>query len=174
MNRFTLLFLVLFVWGCSPKASLQEYFVSKAEDANFLIVNIPASALGITQDSLNQSEREVLKSFHKLNILAYKADSSKPEFMEQELHSIRAIIDIPPYEELMAVKDKRLSGKVIVVGKDTELEEVVFFGQSPEAGFLLVRVLGDQMTTKKVAQLTRLIQEEDIDPTMFSGLQSFF
>ena len=74
----------------------------------------------------------------------------------------------------MAVKDKRLSGKVIVVGKDTELEEVVFFGQSPEAGFLLVRVLGDQMTTKKVAQLTRLIQEEDIDPTMFSGLQSFF
>lgn len=174
MNRLAPLFFALFLLGCSPKVSLQEYFVSKAEDGNFLIVNIPASALGIAQENLSESDMEVLESFHKLNILAYKADPNKPEFMEQEIHAIRSIINIPPYEELMAVKDRRLSGKVIVVGKDTDLEEVVFFGQSPQAGFVLARVLGDQMTTQKVAQLTSLIQEENVDPEVFAGLQKFF
>ena len=175
MNKLPMLLLVtLFIGGCSSKISLQEYFVSKAEDGNFLIVNIPASALGIAHDSLSKSDQEVLESFHKLNILAYKANPEKPELMEQELHTIRSIINIPPYEELMAVKDKRLSGKIIVVGKDTDLEEVVFFGQSPQAGFVLARVLGDQMSTKKVAQLTALMQEENVDPKVFAGLQKFF
>jgi ribosomal protein S8E len=139
-----------------------------------LIVNIPASALGIAKENLSESDVEVLESFHKLNILAYKADPNNPEFMEQELLTIRSIINIPPYEELMAVKDRRLSGKVIVVGKDTDLEEVVFFGHSPQAGFVLARVLGNQMTAQKVAQFTSLIQEENVDPEVFAGLQNFF
>lgn len=174
INRIPLLFLLLLFLGCSSNISLQEYFVSKSEDGNFLIVNIPASTLGIAQDSLSETDLEVLSSFHKLNILAYKADPANPEFMEQELTTIRSIVSAPPYEELMTVNDSRFSGKIIVVGEDVHLEEVVFFGQSPKAGFVLARVLGNEMTTKKVAKLAMLIQEENIDTEVFAGLQSFF
>lgn len=174
MNRLAPLFLVFLIWGCSPKASLQEYFVSKAEDGNFLIVNIPTSTLGIPQDSLSVSDQAALSSFHKLNILVYKADLNNPDFMEQELNTIRSIIDAKPYEELMVLNDKRLSGKVIVVGQDNDLKEVVFFGQSPNLGFVLARVLGDQMTTKKVVQVASLVQEENVDSSIFTNLQSYF
>jgi hypothetical protein len=174
MNRISQFFLVLLFLGCSSEISLQEYFVSKSEDGRFLLVNIPTSALGIAQQSLTQSDQEVLSSFHKLNILAYKVDPENPEFMDNELTTIRSIIDAGPFEELMTINDSRFSGKVIVVGEDIHLEEVVFFGQSPKAGFVLVRVLGNQMTSEKVAKMTKLIQKENIDAEAFAGLRSFF
>jgi hypothetical protein len=174
MNKIPLLFLVLLFFGCSSEITLQEYFVSKAEDGNFLVVNIPTSALGVVQENLTESDQEVLSSFHKLNVLAYKVDSENPEFMKNELATIRSIVSAVPYEELMTVNDSRFSGKVIVVGEDVHLEEVVFLGQSPKFGFVLARVLGSQMTTEKVAKLTKLIQEENIDAEAFTGLRSFF
>lgn len=174
MNKLAPVLLLLLLWSCSSGVSLQEYFVSKAEDENFLIVNIPASALGIVQDSLSESDKAVLSSFQKLNILAYKADPNNPELMKEELNTVRSVISIPKYEELMVVNDKRLSGRIVVSGEDTALEEVVFFGQSSQHGFVIARVLGNRMTSKKVARLASLVQEENVDPTVFANLVSFF
>ena len=72
MNNFWFYILALALVGCSTTPSIQEYYVSKTEDPNFLVIDIPTSILGIDNSTLSAEEQDALNSFQKVNVLLFR------------------------------------------------------------------------------------------------------
>ena len=79
MNKLWFYIVALALVGCSTTPSIQEYYVSKSEDPNFLVVDIPTSILGIDNNSLSQEEEEALSSFQNLNVLLFRKTATNAD-----------------------------------------------------------------------------------------------
>jgi len=96
MNKLWFYIVALALVGCSTTPSIQEYYVSKSEDPNFLVVDIPTSILGIDNNSLSQEEEEALSSFQKLNVLLFRKTATNADKLPEELSVVRSISTIKP------------------------------------------------------------------------------
>lgn len=151
---YAALFLFL---GCTTTPSIQQYYVSKSEDPNFLVLDIPTSILGIDSNSLTQEEQEALSSFQKLNVLIFRKTATNAEKLPNELATIRTIIDGKNFDPLLVMNDRRYNGKLVLDGTVDHPDEIVFFGSADE-GFLLARLIGRNMQVEKAMLLANVIQ----------------
>ena len=159
MNKFWVLLVVAIVFGCSSTPSIQEYYVSKTEDPSFLVLDIPTSILGITTSSLTEEEQDALNSFQKFNVLLFRKTTSNAEQLPQELSTVRSIIDSNSFDPLLVMSDRQYSGKLVLEGNLENPDEIVFFGSS-EGGFVLARLIGNEMQVEKAMLLANMIQRE--------------
>ena len=116
-NKLWFYIVALALVGCSTTPSIQEYYVSKSEDPNFLVIDIPTSILGIDNNSLSQEEEEALSSFQKLNVLLFrKTVANEDEMIPTEFdHTIYEVEgDI---QDLATVKNSELLDKKVVKRK---------------------------------------------------------
>lgn len=159
MNKTLVPLIAFLVVSCSSGPSIQEYFVSKSEDASFLIIDIPTSIFGIDKSTLTVEEQELFTSFKKLNLLIFKKTDSNAALMDRELTAVRSIIDGKNFESLMVFSDKSYSGKLVMQGDEERPNEIVLFASSDE-GFLVTRLLGKKMQVDKALLLADIIQRE--------------
>ena len=95
-------------------------------------------------------------------MLAYSLkDGSEDEFTS-ELAKIKTILKAEVYNDLMRVGNTS-DGKVQVlyIGDDSEIDELIIFGVSPEYGFAIVRVLGNDMELSKIMKLRNVVDQFD-------------
>lgn len=147
---------LLFV-GCSATTSIQEYYVSKSEDPNFLVIDIPTSILGIDNNVLSQEEQDALNSFKKLNVLLFRKTPANADLLPSELSTVSSIINSKAFEPLMVLSDRKYSGKIVFEGSVENPDEIVFFG-SADQGFLLARFIGRDMQMEKAMLLANVIK----------------
>ncbi|MDB4094360.1 DUF4252 domain-containing protein [Flavobacteriaceae bacterium] len=148
--------------ACTPKLSLQSYFVDHQETAGFMAVDIPMSFLNPDQIELTDDQNQAVESIDKLNMLAYSLkDGSEDEFTS-ELAKIKTILKAEVYNDLIRAGNTS-DGKVQVlyIGDDSEIDELIVFGVSPEYGFAIVRVLGDDMELSKIMKLRNVVDQFD-------------
>ena len=93
MKKLLIFAVVVAFVGCSKTQSIQEYYVAKSEDPNFLVIDIPTSILGINNEVLNEEEQAALDSFQKLNVLMFRKTAANADQFPEELKAIRQIID---------------------------------------------------------------------------------
>ena len=87
--------------SCNDEPSLQKYFVENTENKNFIALDLSPSMLNVDSSKLSTDENEALKSFEKVNILAFKLnDSNKAEF-EIERTKLNKILKEEKYQQLM-------------------------------------------------------------------------
>ncbi len=173
MKYLQILCLIILTSACNSNLSLQQYFVEKSEDSDFLIVDLPASVLGLSDNGeLSEEDKEALASFKKLNILAFRNYESNTEQLNEELKTIRAILT--SYDELITFRDPQFSGTILVRGQDNNLDEVVVHGMMSEKGFVIARILGDNMRVDRVASLARVLQNADLNTNALNSLQELF
>lgn len=157
MNKCWFYLVALALVGCSNKPSIQEYYVSKSEDPNVLVIDIPTAVLGIDNKSLSQEEKEALSSFQKLNVLLFRKTATNAEQLPTELAVVRSIIDNKSFEPLLVLSDRQYSAKLVLEGTVDDPDEIVFFGSADE-GFVLVRLIGRDMQVEKAMLLANAIQ----------------
>ena len=78
--------------NCESKPSLQKYFVENTESADFMAVDLVSSIINTEKVSLSNSDKEALKSFEKMNILAFRADSTDIAEYDKEIKEVKAIL----------------------------------------------------------------------------------
>lgn len=148
--------------GCSNTQSIQEYYVAKSEDPNFLVIDIPTSFLGINNEILNQEEQAALESFQKLNVLMFsKIDANAAQFSE-ELEAVHQVIDGEQFDPLMALSDCQFYGKLLVEGNIERPNGIVFFGAAADQGFLLARLIGSKMQVEKAVLIAKALEREGV------------
>ncbi len=157
MNKFWFYILALALVGCSTTPSIQKYYVSKSEDPNFLVIDIPTSILGVDSNTLTTEEKEALSSFQKINVLLFRKTSANADLLPQELMTVRSIIESKTFEPLLVMSDRQYSGKLVLQGSVEKPNEIVFFG-SAEQGFVLARLVGRDMQVEKAMLLANVIQ----------------
>lgn len=158
MNKSWFYLILLVLVGCGSTPSLQEYYVSKSEDPNFLVIDIPTSILGIDKNNLTDEEIEALNSFHKINILMFRRTETNAKQFPQELAAVRSIIDATNFDPLLVMSDRQYSGKLLLQGTIEKPNEIVFFGSAADEGFLLARLIGRNMEVEKAVLLGNIIK----------------
>lgn len=162
---------VLFVSSCETKPTLQKYYVKNTESADFVSVDLAPSVINTQNLKLTSSEKEALASFDKMNILAYKTDSTQTEKFDQEIKEVKALLKDDSYQQLMKVGSGSDGAAVYFVGDEAHINEFVVLASKKENGFAVVRVLGNDMNPTHVLNMLQLLKKSDMKLEQLKPLQ---
>lgn len=166
-----LLLFSLFLISCNSEPTLQKYFVENTENKNFIALDVSPSILNVDKTKLSVAQNDALKSFDKMNVLAFKLnDKNKAEF-KTERAKVDLILKDKKYQQLMKFGSGKEGASVSFVGTDEHIEEFVFFANKKENGFAVVRILGKDMNPTSVMTMMSVLQQSNIDLEQLKPLQ---
>lgn len=170
-----LLFLVsgifLFI-SCEDKPSLQKYFVKNTESYEFIALDLPPSLIKTDKFVLSESEQEALKSFDKMNILAFKSDTTNAIAYDKEISEVKTILKDSSYQQLMKVGSGSDGASVYFVGADEDhITEFVILAGKKANGFAVIRILGANMNPTHVFNMMGILQKSEVNLEQLKPLQ---
>jgi hypothetical protein len=166
-----LLLFSLFLISCNSEPTLQKYFVENTENKNFIALDVSPNILNVDKTKLSVAQNDALKSFDKMNVLAFKLnDKNKAEF-EMERAKVDLILKDKKYQQLMKFGSGKEGASVSFVGTDEHIEEFVFYANKKENGFAVVRILGKDMNPTSVMTMMSVLQQSNIDLEQLKPLQ---
>lgn len=165
------LLVLLTLISCNSTPSLQKYFVENTDNKNFIALDISPTILNIEKTKLSAEQNEALKSFDKMNILAFKGTPKNQAEFETERTKLKGILKDPKYQELMKFGSGKDGASISYVGADDNIEEFVVFANRKESGFVVVRVLGKNMNPNNIMTLMSVLRESKIDMEQLKPLQ---
>lgn len=169
-NFLALLSLVLL--SCNSEPSLQKYFVENTDNSNFIALDVSPSILNIDKTKLSLTQNDAMKSFEKMNILAFKlTDKNKTEF-ELERAKVTSILKNEKYQQLMKFGSGKEGASVSFVGDDEHIDEFVLYANKKENGFAVVRVLGKDMNPTSIVTMVTALQHSNIDLEQLQPLKN--
>lgn len=170
-----LLFLVsvvMLLCSCEDKPSLQKYFVENTESSKFIAVDLAPSIIKTDKMALSETEIAALKSFEKMNILAFRTDSANSVGYEEEIKEVKTILKDESYQQLMKAGSGNDGAAIYFVGEDDEhIEEFVVLVGKKENGFAVVRVLGKDMNPTHIMNMLSLLQKSQVNLDQLKPLQ---
>ena len=173
--KYSLLIAVTFLFlSCSSTQSLQEYYVDNAENPNFISFDLPASLLNLEKADLTAEQKKAYTTLKKLNVLAFKKTMENVAEFTSEKAKVKAILKNEKYEELMKLNTPYGKGSIQFLGEDDAIDEVIIYGDNQDKGFMLVRVLGDDMNPANLMQLMQALEKANVDGKQLEGLMGFF
>lgn len=172
INVFTSALLVLVTLiSCNSEPSLQKYFVENTDNKDFIALDLSPSILNLEKAKLSAQQNEALKSFDKMNILAFKANDKNQAQFETERAKVKAILKDPKYQQLMSFGSGKDGASVSYVGADDNIKEFIIFANRKENGFAVVRVLGENMNPNNIMTIMSVLKESKIDMEQLKPLQ---
>jgi hypothetical protein len=168
---FQVLILSFLFSSCNDEPSLQKYFVENTENKNFVALDLSPNMLNIDSSKLSSEENAALKSFEKVNILAFKLnDSNKSEF-ESERIKVGEILKEEKYQQLMKFGSGKDGASISFIGDTEHIDEFVFYANNKENGFAVVRVLGKDMNPTGIFTLMSVLKNANVDLEQLKPLQ---
>ena len=148
--------------------------MDNSENPNFLALDVPANILKLDEASMDETQRNALKSLRKLNILVFQRTAENENEYTQETAKVKAILKNSDFKDLMKLNTQYAKGVIKYSGDGDAIDEVVIYGDSQEKGFGLIRVLGDDMNPAHFMQLMQAVQKADVDGEGFKELMDLF
>lgn len=175
MKQFIIGLTIILVSGfllesCNKEQSLQQYYVEKHENSNFMLIDIPASIISLKED-VSPETLKTYQSLKKLNVLAFKINNQNKAEFEIEKEKVNHILKNKKFNELIRVKHNNANVIVKYLGDDEAIDEVVVFASDNEKGFALARVIGNDMQPDKIIKLINNIDSIDENNPLFSQIE---
>lgn len=173
MKKFLLLVSsVILLCSCEDKPSLQKYFVKNTESPKFIALDLASNIIKTDKVALSETEQAALESFEKMNILAFRADSTNTAEYDKEIKEVKTILKDESYQQLMKAGSGNDGAAIYFVGNDDEhIEEFVVLAGKKENGFAVVRVLGNDMNPTHIMNMLSLLQKSQVDMEQLKPLQ---
>jgi hypothetical protein len=169
---FFLIAIVSFlISSCNNEPSLQKYFVEKTDNKNFVVLDLSPKMLNIDSLKLTSEENAALKSFEKVNILAFKLDKSNKSEFETEKVKVGEILKEEKYQQLMKFGSGKNGASVSFIGDTEHIDEFVFYANNKENGFAVVRVLGKNMNPTGIFTLMSVLKNANVNLEQLKPLQ---
>ncbi|PCI31550.1 MAG: hypothetical protein COB60_11215 [Flavobacteriaceae bacterium] len=163
-RRYTIygLFLitVLSFISCDNQQSLQRYYIDSKENDSYISLDIPSSILQLKEGDTTEEIKDILKTIRKINFLGFQlTEETKAEFLTEKA-KVKGILKQTSYQELMRLNSGSAELMVKFLGAEDAIDEVVVYGSDKEKGFIVMRILGDEMNP---AQIFKMLQNINID-----------
>ena len=158
--------------SCNSEPTLQKYFVNKAEDKNFMALDIAPSFIKTDKLQLTAEEQTALKSLKNVNIIAFKANDKNSGAYEKELEDVKKILKDDSYEELIKFNRGTMGASINTKGEGQNIEELILFANDKANGFGVVRVTGENMTPNNVMTIVGLLQKANLDMEQLKPLKA--
>ncbi len=170
ISIYAVLALLLLV-GCNSEPSLQKYFVENSENKDFIAVDVSPSILNVDASKLTADQAKALRSFDKMNILAFKRNDKNQAQFEAERSKVNTILKDKKYQQLMKFGSGKDGASVSYVGDDEHINEFVVYANKKENGFAVVRVLGKDMNPTSIMNMISILKESNLDLEQLKPLQ---
>ena len=157
--------------SCNNEPTLQKYFVENTENKNFIALDLSPSILNIDATKLTAEQNAALKSFDKMNILAFKLDDKNKAQFEAERAKVNEILKDEKYQQLMKFGSGKEGASVSFVGSNENIDEFVLFANKKENGFTVIRILGKDMNPTGIMTMMSVLQKANIDLEQLKPLQ---
>ncbi|MUU78268.1 DUF4252 domain-containing protein [Winogradskyella endarachnes] len=169
------LFLITVFTSCNQEPTLQTYYVDNELKPGFVSADIPLSMLNVEHIEMTADQKEAYDSVDKLNVLTYMKEDTDATDYKLELEKVKTILKNPDYEELMRGGNST-DGKFVVkfLGEVDRIDELIIFGNATDKGFLIARILGDDMSAAKLMSLRSVLEKADIDESQLGTITDFF
>jgi len=174
-KSMVLLLLVAAFTSCNQGPTLQTYYVDNELKPGFASFDVPTSFLNIENVEMTDDQREAYKSVDKLNVLTYIEENTDAAEYMTELEKVKIILNDPKYEELMR-GGNATDGKFVVkfLGDVESIDELIIFGNATNKGFMIARILGDNMNAGKLMSLSSVLENAKLEDANLNGLTDFF
>ncbi|WP_092466989.1 DUF4252 domain-containing protein [Winogradskyella thalassocola] len=174
-KSIVMLLLISAFTSCNQGPTLQTYYVDNELKPGFASFDVPTSFVNVEKVDLTEEQKEAYNSVDKLNVLTFMKDDTDAEDYKLELEKVNTILKDPKYEELMR-GGNAADGKFVVkfLGDIENIDEVIIFGNAKNKGFIIARILGDDMNAGKLMSLGSVLEKADFDENQLNGLKDFF
>ncbi|WP_289063575.1 DUF4252 domain-containing protein [uncultured Zobellia sp.] len=176
MKRINMIVAVLLLGvlgACNSTPSLQQYYVTNSENPNFLTLDLPAGLLNIKEAELSPEQKESLGSLKKLNVLAFKKTEANKADFQKEKAIVKSILNAEGFTELMKMNTDFGKATIKYLGDEDAIDEVVIYGDNDDKGFLVVRVLGNNMNPAKMIQFVQALEKSELKESELSNFVDF-
>ena len=171
-NLLILVSSVMFLFSCEEKPTLQKYFDKNTESPKFISVDLSPNVIKTDKVALSEVERAALDSFEKMNVIAYRTDTTDITEYDKEIKEVKAILKDESYQQLLKAGSGNDGAAIYFVGNDDEhIDEFVVLAGKKENGFAVVRVLGNDMNSTHIINMLGLLQKSNLDLDQFKPLQ---
>ncbi|EPR73579.1 hypothetical protein ADIWIN_1609 [Winogradskyella psychrotolerans RS-3] len=170
-----MLLLVTVFTSCNQGPTLQTYYVDNELEPGFASFDVPTSFVNVEKVDLTEEQKEAYDSVDKLNVLTFMKEDTEAANYKLELEKVNTILKDPKYEELMR-GGNAVDGKFVVkfLGDIDNIDELIIFGHAKNKGFIIARVLGDDMNASKLMSLGSVLEKANFDEEQLKGLTDFF
>jgi len=164
--------LVSLLFSCNNELSLQQFIIEQQEKQDIISFDLSSSLLTATENLQSDEDIKTLKSLRKINLLAYQIKDSNGNRYKDEIQHVKKIFKNDNYSELIRYGKGTQGAKVYLVGGGDKIDEIVVFANDQDLGWLLVRILGDDMKPEKIMQLMQKIDFDngDFDLSKFKDI----
>lgn len=173
-NIIVAIVVIIGLASCSNEQSLQEYYVDNQGNNDFILIDVPTNLIGDNMSLLSEDQQKVFKTVRKVNLMAYQTKDGDTAKMQLERDKVKTILSTDDYEELMKAKSDMGSMRLYFKGEETAIDEVIFFGADDNKGFMLARLLGNDMNVGDMIRLAQSLEKTDIDVSQFSSMMEIF
>lgn len=169
------LFLVAAFTSCNQGPTLQTYYVDNELKPGFASFDVPTSFVNVENINMTEEQKEAYNSVDKLNVLTFMKADTDAEDYKLELEKVKTILKDPKYEELIRGGNST-DGKFVVkfLGDIENIDELIIFGSANNKGFMIARILGDDMNASKLMSLSSVLENVKFEDTDLNGLTDFF
>ncbi|WP_115838937.1 DUF4252 domain-containing protein [Winogradskyella sediminis] len=174
-KSIVMLLLVTAFTSCNQGPTLQTYYVDNELKPGFASFDVPTSFINVEKVDLTEEQEEAYNSVDKLNVLTFMTEDTNAEEYKLELAKVNTILKDSKYEELIRGGNPK-DGKFVVkfLGDLDNVDELILFGHAKNRGFIIARVLGDDMNANKLISLSSVLEKADFDENQLNGLTDFF
>jgi hypothetical protein len=158
-----------FLTSCDNEDSLQQYYVDHSESEGFISTSIPKTIAGIDADKLSEESAKAYNSIDKISILALPLTDKNKTTYTTETEKLDKIFKNEKYELLMSHNSDGMKMKMMFDGSQGAIDEIIVYGNSPEMGLGVARILGDDMNMGSILNMMKELESQNINPT---GIQS--
>lgn len=152
--------LLMFI-SCNSEPSLQRYFVDSSENAAFQNLSLSPKSLIKNSDSLSKEDKEQLENISKLNILLLQ-NKEGSDFYISELQKVSKILKQKQYKSLFSAGEPSKRMEMLYVGKEDEIKELIIFGRDEDMGFVLARILGNDLNPNNLYKIMKMGDQLDM------------
>lgn len=161
--------------SCNQGPTLQTYYVDNELNPGFSSFDVPTSVINVEKVDMTEEQKDAYNSVDKLNVLTFMINEENAENYKLELENVKEILKNPKYEELMrgSTDDGRFVVKFLGES-ELSIDELIVFGSASDRGFMIARILGDNMNAGELIKLGDVLQNANIEDSQLSNLTDFF
>jgi hypothetical protein len=171
-NIITICFLALLLTSCQTE-SLQSFMVDHKSDENFISVDFSLRTFVDNFDELDPEQKEIFEDVNKVNFIAFKKNESNDAQFNTKREQLLKILSTEFEEgQLMSLNVDGNQMQMFADNVDKTVEEIVVFASNNEKGFLVARLLGDDLNPENFMKLAKMSGEMDFESLsgMIDGL----
>jgi cellobiose phosphorylase len=162
-NILSICLLAIVLVSCQTK-SLQSFMVDHKSDDNFISVDFSLRTFVDNFDDLPEEQKELFEDINKVNFLAFRKNEANSTSYSDKKEELLGILSTEfKGNQLMSVNAEEGLMKMYADSVEDKAEEIIIFASSDDKGFMVFRLLGDDLNPSNFYKMMSMSDDMNFD-----------